>query len=92
MLWYLHLAAVAGVVVVAYTDSPVGSMDENDDGSGQFSRVLLRPVVTVSRPEMVSTAQALHSDAHTLCFIARSMNFAVDHEPTAVVQPPTPGG
>lgn len=82
MLWYLHLAATAGVVVTAYSDSPVGTMQEEADGAGQFANVLLRPSVTVTAEEMCERAGALHDEAHRMCFIARSVNFPVGHEPT----------
>ncbi|MGA2529315.1 MAG: OsmC family protein [Acidimicrobiales bacterium] len=85
MLWYLHLAATAGVVVTAYTDAPVGVMSEDDDGGGQFTEVVLRPVVTVSDRAMSARADALHSSAGELCFIARSVNFPVRHEPVTLV-------
>ena len=55
MLWYLHLAANAGIVVVAYSDAPVGTMEENPDGSGQFAEVVLRPSVTVTDPATLRT-------------------------------------
>jgi organic hydroperoxide reductase OsmC/OhrA len=34
---------------------------------------------------MVDRAVALHADAPQLCFIARSVNFPVGHEPTVTV-------
>lgn len=80
MLWYLHLCAVAGVVVTGYTDRAEGFMTETD-GSGHFTEVVLRPRVTVQSPEMVETAMHLHEDAHKACFIANSVNFPVRHEP-----------
>ena len=43
MLWYLHLAASAGVVVIAYEDSVEGTMIEAADGSGRFTEMSLRP-------------------------------------------------
>jgi len=82
MLWYLHVCAVNGVIVEKYTDSATGTMDENKDGSGQFSKVTLRPVVTVKSADMMEKAAHLHNDAHKMCFIARSVNFSVQHEPT----------
>jgi organic hydroperoxide reductase OsmC/OhrA len=82
MLWYLHLAAVAGVVVTSYVDLPVGSMTEEDDGSGQFNKVTLRPIVTIANDEQRDLAEALHHDAHGKCFIARSVNFPVMHRVT----------
>src|SRR5690242_16645175 len=47
-LWYLHLCADAGVVVLAYRDHATGTMVEDPaTGSGRFVRVVLRPQVTV---------------------------------------------
>lgn len=86
MLWYLHLAAAAGVVVTGYTDSPVGEMVmDATGGGGQFSQVLLRPAVTVANSAMTAKAQALHEEIDALCFIARSVNFPVLHQPTVEV-------
>jgi organic hydroperoxide reductase OsmC/OhrA len=81
LLWYLHLAATNGVVVTSYTDCPVGTMRENPDGSGEFAEVVLRPTVTIADPATEELARSLHARAHEMCFIARSMNFPVRHEP-----------
>jgi len=86
MLSYLHLAASAGIVVTAYCDTPLGTMNENPDGSGEFTTVLLRPSVTVAAADMRERADALHADAEKLCFIARSVNFPVHHQPVTVVE------
>jgi len=83
MLWYLHFCAVNGVVVVDYQDEAVGIMSENKDGSGEFTQVVLRPRVIVKDVSMISKANDLHHEAHQFCFIARSVNFPVLHEPTA---------
>jgi organic hydroperoxide reductase OsmC/OhrA len=85
MLWYLSLCANAGIVVTAYTDNPRGTMTETPDGGGHFTEVALRPEVTVAAPEMAEQATALHEAAHKLCFIARSVNFPVRHEPVILV-------
>jgi len=81
MLWYLHLCAVAGVVVTGYCDDAVGTVTQDADGGGRFTEVVLRPRVTVSSPDMIKKASGLHRDAHEKCFIARSVNFPVRHEP-----------
>jgi organic hydroperoxide reductase OsmC/OhrA len=81
MLWYLHLAADAGVVVLEYVDGAEGSMRESSAG-GAFEEVRLRPRVTVAAPDQVEPARALHAEAHARCFIARSVAFPVRHEPT----------
>jgi len=85
MLWVLHLCAEAGIVVTAYQDSPIGTMRENEDGSGEFTAVVLRPRMTITDGSSIEQARALHRQAHQMCFIARSVNFAVSHEPEIVV-------
>lgn len=84
MLWYLHLCAVSGVVVTAYADTAEGTLAESAGGGGQFTQVMLRPHVTVARGD-VDKAKTLHAKAASLCFIARSVNFPVHHEPTVVM-------
>lgn len=81
MLWYLHLCAESGVIVTSYTDEAMGKMNEEDDGSGRFTEVVLRPRVAVASPGMVDAAMRLHKEAHARCFIANSVNFPVRHEP-----------
>lgn len=85
MLWYLHLCAVNKVVVTAYSDQATAEMEENEDGSGQFSRATLFPEVTVETVEMQEKALQLHHEAAKLCFIARSVNFSVSHEPVVSI-------
>jgi organic hydroperoxide reductase OsmC/OhrA len=80
-LWYLHLCADAGVVVLSYEDHADSVMIEEAGGEGQFASVTLRPMVTISAESDASLAAALHAAAHEKCFIARSMNFPVDHAP-----------
>lgn len=77
MLWYLHLCADAGVVVTAYRDDASGVLSLNPDGSGAFTEVRLRPRVALSPESDAVRAQALHEEAHRLCFIAASVNFPV---------------
>jgi len=81
MLSYLHLCAVNGIVVTAYEDEATGTMRENKDGSGEFTEVMLRPRVTVTAASDPAKALQLHEEAGKLCFIARSVNFPVRHEP-----------
>jgi organic hydroperoxide reductase OsmC/OhrA len=80
-LWYLHLCAEAGIVVVAYVDHAEGVMEVAADGSGHFARVVLHPHVAVAAGSDVIKARELHATAHAKCFIANSMNFPVEHEP-----------
>jgi organic hydroperoxide reductase OsmC/OhrA len=84
MLWYLHLCAEAGIVVTDYRDNAEGTMVEHPDGGGEFTKVILCPHVVISDPSRIADANAMHSRAHQLCFVARSMNFPVEHQPIVV--------
>jgi len=79
-LAYLHLCVVAGIVVTEYVDHAEGWMRETPDGGGHFTRVMLRPRVTIAAGD-AAKAKELHHEAHGLCFIARSVNFPVENEP-----------
>ena len=83
-LWYLGLCAAHGVIVQDYVDAAEGWMAEEASGAGQFTRVLLRPVITLAPDADLAKAKALHHDAHEKCFIARSVNFPVEIEPRFV--------
>jgi organic hydroperoxide reductase OsmC/OhrA len=83
-LWYLHLAAEAGIIVTAYADRADGVMELGRDGAGRFTRVVLRPTVTVAASSYVELARVIHKPAHEKCFIANSVNFPVECEPEII--------
>ena len=87
MLWFLHLAASHGIVVESYADNAEGEMALEANGAGQFTRVLLRPEVLISAGD-ADLANELHHKANAMCFIARSMNFLVEHEPLTTLSAP----
>ncbi|PRX54597.1 OsmC family protein [Flagellimonas meridianipacifica] len=82
MLWYLHLCSEAGINVIDYTDNAHATMVETPDGGGRFSKVVLNPRVTISDSSIIERAKKLHLKANEFCFIANSVNFKVDHNPT----------
>jgi organic hydroperoxide reductase OsmC/OhrA len=86
MLWYLHLCSDAKIAVLAYTDEATGTMTTSEDGSGQFSEVVLHPRVVMQAGGDAALAERLHERAHALCFVARSVNFPVRCEPHIEVQ------
>lgn len=89
MLWYLHLASQAKLVVVQYIDRAEGEMIEEASGSGHFTAVTLRPEIVLAAgttPEQVERAWALHHDAHALCFVANSVNFPVTTAGTITIE------
>ena len=86
MLWYLHLCAEAGVIIVDYTDNATGIMMETPSGGGKFQEVTLYPIVTVAENSMKEKADQLHQKANELCFIANSVNFPVYHKGTSKIR------
>lgn len=81
-LWFLHLAAMAGVVVTEYIDRAEGVMRTTPAGAtGRFELVTLRPEVVVTAGSEVGLVPALHEEAHRRCFIANSVNFPVRCQP-----------
>lgn len=82
MLWYLHYASEAGIVVTAYEDKPVGIGEILRGGAGRFTAAILRPEVTMRAGANIEVAEAIHHRISEVCFIARSVNFPVSYEPT----------
>ena len=81
-LWFLHLAAVAGIVVTEYVDHAEGTMRTTPGAeTGRFESVTLRPHVTITTASDARRIVALHQDAHRRCFIANSVNFPIRCEP-----------
>ena len=81
MLWVLHLCADSGIVVTEYTDDAWGEMLEHADGSGEMTRVVLRPRMRIANPDRSADVAAIHDRAHAVCCLARSVRFPVEHEP-----------
>jgi organic hydroperoxide reductase OsmC/OhrA len=86
MLSYLALCALAKIEVTAYRDKATGTMVTDNTGGGHFTEVTLHPHVTIANAADLVAATELHEKAGKLCFIANSVNFAVHHEPTVVVE------
>jgi organic hydroperoxide reductase OsmC/OhrA len=81
MLWVLHLCADAGIVVTEYADEAWGEMVEHADGSGEMTRVVLRPRMRIADNGRAPEVPAIHDRAHAVCCLARSVRFPVRHEP-----------
>ncbi len=85
MLWYLHLCSEANIIVVNYCDRAIGKMIETKDGGGRFAEVILKPEITITSTSDPAVATSLHEQAHHLCFIANSVNFSVQCEPSIII-------
>ena len=79
MLSYLAVCAHAGIIVVSYEDSAVGTLARRD-GRVKFIDVLLRPKVVLEEGSDLAGARALHEKAHNICVIVNSVNFPVRYE------------
>lgn len=79
MLWYLHYASEAGIVVTRYVDCPLGLAEVGRGGAGRFISAQLRPVIGVVPGSDLALAQSLHHRISAVCFIARSVNFPVTY-------------
>jgi organic hydroperoxide reductase OsmC/OhrA len=85
MLWFLHLAWQAKLVVERYVDEATGILGKNAEGREAMTQVTLRPVVTFSGRQPSAKEHArLHEDAHHRCYIANSVKSEMLIEPKAV--------
>tara|TARA_R110000803_G_scaffold62643_6_gene123007 strand:- start:3727 stop:4191 length:465 start_codon:yes stop_codon:yes gene_type:complete len=74
MLFYLHKSRDAGFIVNSYEDAAVGVLEKNAAGRLAITRVTLNPVVSYEGPApSAEQVDALHHQAHELCFIANSI-------------------
>ncbi len=85
MLWFLHLCADNKIIVVNYIDKAFAKMIENVGGGGKFTEVILNPTVEILDESQIEIANSLHELANKKCFIAKSCNFPVLHQPTCTV-------
>ena len=85
MLWYLHLASKAEIVVLAYEDTPIGIGEHGPGGAGRFVRAVLRPSITLAAGSDLGLADAIHARIGEVCFIARSVNFPIEHAATYAI-------
>jgi len=83
MLWFLFLAAQAKHVVDSYEDDAVGALGKNAAGQTAFTRVTLRPRVTLANGGTIEASELarLHHEAHARCFIANSVTAELVVEP-----------
>lgn len=84
MLWFLDLAARAGLVVESYQDAARGFMARNAAGKEWVARVELAPVVRFAgTPPGAEALAALHHRAHEECYLANSVRTEVVVRETA---------
>jgi organic hydroperoxide reductase OsmC/OhrA len=84
MLTFLALAAKNKLSVLHYEDRARGRLGKNAEGKMQMVEVLLKPKVTMPKGTDVDVVNSLHNRAHSLCFMANSVNFPVEREPELI--------
>ena len=67
--------------MLAYEDEAEGTMADTPQ-RGAFTKIVLRPHVTIRASDNRSLAERLHHAAHEQCYIANSVNFPIVCEPT----------
>lgn len=80
MLTFLAIASKKRYVVDRYEDTPVGYLEENENGIKSVTRIELRPKAVFSGEKIPGEAELkeLHESAHRHCFIANSITSKVD--------------
>jgi len=80
MMSYLYVCRKHGLQILSYKDNPEGLLRVNPNGSGQFVKVLLKPIVEIKEKQQEQFAKELHVQAGKLCFIANSCNFLIEYD------------
>jgi len=80
MLGFLFLAAKQGLIVDQYIDQVAGTMGKNDTGREAVTSVTLSPHIVFSgdKTPQESDVDALHHEAHELCFLANSVKTIIE--------------
>jgi len=82
MLWFLHVARDAGLIVESYRDEAQGMMARNADGKLAMTKVTLKPyIVFKGNQPTAEQLDHLHHRAHDECYIANSVRTEVVVEP-----------
>jgi len=78
MLFFLSLAAKAGLSVEHYEDHAVGTMAKDDRGLICLTEIVLRPrIVWQGQAPADALIGELHHKAHAACYIANSLRATV---------------
>ena len=81
MMSFFYLCSKEKIMIENYKDEPEGKLKMNANGSGQFEVVTLQPVIKVNINNDLEKIEELFTLANEYCFIARSCNFKIIHNP-----------
>jgi len=85
LLSFLALAARARLNVVMYDDDAEGVMDDADEPA-RIQRIVLHPEIWVEPGTSEDRVLGLVEQAHSLCYVANSLNSEIVLEPSVKVQ------
>jgi organic hydroperoxide reductase OsmC/OhrA len=79
MMWFLYLAAKAGLIVEKYADEATALMDIDADGTERLEKIELRPTVTCSNAtrDSATLITELHREAIKHCAVANALRSQV---------------
>lgn len=77
MLFFLALAAKAGLLVESYDDEPEALLEKDKEGHMSVTVITLRPKVVFGQSVDVNKIDELHGMAHAECYIAHSIKAEV---------------
>lgn len=78
MLSFLHIARLAGFTALKYRDHAEGTMEEIAPGRHAVTKVSLQPQIEwQGTPPDKARLDAMHHEAHEVCYIANSMRAEV---------------
>jgi len=83
MLSFLYIAARRGFLIDRYDDDAEGVLDKNDQGREAITRITLRPRIAFSGSKHPSAEEldAMHHEAHEICYVANSLKSEIVVEP-----------
>jgi organic hydroperoxide reductase OsmC/OhrA len=84
MLTVVGIAEKAGLAIVSYSSTADGLLEWRD-ASYEFTRVVVRPVITVSSSAAAAAMRAVVEKAERTCLVANSVRSTVLVEPTIVI-------
>jgi organic hydroperoxide reductase OsmC/OhrA len=74
MLFFLSMAVKAKLVVESYNDPAVGLLEKDAEGKMSMTKVTLYPkIIFDGKQPSYQELEAMHHQAHELCFIANSV-------------------
>jgi len=86
MTTFLAFAARADVQLVSYRSAAHGHL-EFDGGGYRFTKVTLKPKITVTGGTERTAVERIVNEAHIQCLVGRSVNTAIDVIPEIVEDP-----